>query len=115
MRVAFIRANEILESKDGNQIDGHRLSGGVVLTKGEQYRDVWLKNSLRRDHLGRSFHTYSLTWTEEAITLSVDGNDYATLRGGFSRLYKTHNITHAASWERGGQMAPFDREVKKKI
>lgn len=43
MRIAFIRSNEILISQEIIAIGGNRLSGGVVLTTTERYRDLWLK------------------------------------------------------------------------
>lgn len=43
MRVAFIRSNAMLDTKGSIQIDGHRLSGGVILASGEGLRENWLK------------------------------------------------------------------------
>ncbi|XP_055903000.1 gram-negative bacteria-binding protein 1-like [Eupeodes corollae] len=110
MRVAFIRGNEFLNDRDDNEISGYRIAGGVVLATREALRDVWLKGSLRRTHLGNDFHTYTLTWTDNLISLEIDGNEYAIIRGGFSRLYTTQNLKHAKLWDNGNAMAPFDRE-----
>ncbi|XP_055856168.1 uncharacterized protein LOC129919334 [Episyrphus balteatus] len=110
MRVAFIRGNEFLNDKDDNEISGYRISGGVVLSARDALRDIWLKGSVRRTHLGNDFHTYTLTWTDELISLEIDNNEYATIRGGFSRLYTTQNLKHAKLWDNGDAMAPFDRE-----
>lgn len=43
MRIAFIRSNEILTSKEFNAIGGNRLAGGAVLHSGEKLRDEWMK------------------------------------------------------------------------
>lgn len=43
IRVAFIRGNSQLDTRESTQIDGHRLSGGVVIVSGEAQRDTWLK------------------------------------------------------------------------
>lgn len=110
MRVAFNRGNEFLNDRDDNEISGYRVAGGVILSTGETLRDVWLKGSVRRTHLGNDFHVYSLTWTDELISLEIDGNEYATVRGRFSRLYYTQNLTHAKNWDNGDAMSPFDRE-----
>lgn len=45
IRIAFIRGNEYLDTKENTQISGNRLTGGIVITTGEQFRDAWLKVS----------------------------------------------------------------------
>lgn len=45
IRVAFIRGNEYLDTRENTQISGNRLTGGIVITVGEQFRDAWLKVS----------------------------------------------------------------------
>ncbi|XP_055855484.1 gram-negative bacteria-binding protein 1-like [Episyrphus balteatus] len=110
MRVAFIRGNEILESKTGEDLSGKRIMGGVVLSSGEELRDTWLKSSLRSSHMGDDYHNYTLIWEEDHIALQVDGNEYGFIRGGFSKLTRTHNLPHASLWSNRHKMAPFDRE-----
>lgn len=50
IRIASIRGNNLLDTKDNTQIDGHRLSGGLVLNSGERLRENWLKVTIR-NHL----------------------------------------------------------------
>lgn len=97
LRVAYIRANPVLRTRSGQAIDGSYLFGGAILKTGEADRDSWLKSIQGSEHWGNQFHTYSLTWTDNSITLAVDGSPYAIINGGFNR--------NSAS-----AMAPFDKE-----
>lgn len=132
IRIAFIRSNIALETMGGTQIDGHRLSGGVVLMSGENLRDNWLKvrlikiisyfihqsimvlnlwqSTFQESFFGDDFHTYTLTWTDQRILLGVDNNNYAILNGNFQTATSNVKIPHQESWKRGNTMAPFDRE-----
>ncbi|XP_055903002.1 beta-1,3-glucan-binding protein-like [Eupeodes corollae] len=110
MRVAFIRSNELLESKTGDDLSGKRIMGGIVLSTGDELRDSWLKSSLRRSHMGDEYHNFTLIWNEEDISLHLDGKEYGFIRGGFSKLTQTHSLPHASLWSNRHLMAPFDRE-----
>lgn len=136
MRIGFIRSNEILTSKEFNSIGGNRLSGGVVLTPGEKYRDLWLKvkdekrqfsfwnfynlniflifffqSVLQNEHLGNGYHIYTLIWTDQDISVALDNVVYGTIRGGFKEYGAQNNISQSSQWSTGGFMAPFDKEV----
>lgn len=43
LRVAFIRGNENLKTKNDEPIDGRKLSGGAVLVNREKFRDLWMR------------------------------------------------------------------------
>lgn len=60
--------------------------------------------------MGDDFHVFTLTWTDQRITLGVDGANYATSNGNFKDLSSSLKIPHQGNWKRGNTMAPFDRE-----
>lgn len=110
MRVAFIRGNEVLESKTGDDLSSKRVMGGVVLSTSSEFRDTWLRSSIMRSHLGDDYHNYTLIWEEDHIAVQVDGNEYGFIRGNFSKLTQTHSLPHASLWSNRNTMTPFDRE-----
>lgn len=110
MRIASIRGNEILETKDNTQIDGYMLSGGLVLSALAKQRSTWMKTILNDQHFGDTFHTYSLTWTNKAISVSLDGQVYANYRGPLKSQASANNITQSSSWNSVEPLSPFDRE-----
>lgn len=136
LRVAFVRGNENLKSKSGEPIDGSRLSGGGVLVSREKWRDLWMavtiqsikkikfwfvnefflrliaQNTTQQSHFGEEFHTYELLWTNRSIELSVDGNPYGSIEGGFRNLARTNNVSVSSQLYAGEYMAPFDKEVR---
>ncbi|XP_055693362.1 beta-1,3-glucan-binding protein-like [Lutzomyia longipalpis] len=114
MRVAFIRSNEYLTSADGREIDGLYLRGMLVLDRGETNRERWMKTEVGQRHWGSDFHEYTLTWTDEMISMAVDGRPYAHFREKFcdTNSTKSCGVAHANVWENGQPpMAPFDQEV----
>ncbi|XP_055383696.1 uncharacterized protein LOC129613590 [Condylostylus longicornis] len=112
IRLAFIRGNEILETKEGRQIDGYRLFGGVVLDQGENFRELWMKDILKkRNHFGDDYHIYKTVWTDEFISFHVDDVEYGRFNGNFGyEAFDLNNIQHAEYWKTGNKMAPFDKE-----
>ncbi|XP_055705719.1 beta-1,3-glucan-binding protein-like [Phlebotomus papatasi] len=112
MRVAFIRANKQLQTAVGREIDGLYLQGMLVLDRGEANRERWMKTEVGQKHWGSEFHEYSLTWTDEMISMAVDGRPYAHFRDKFCDSTHPCNIPHANVWEAGvPPLAPFDQEV----
>uniref|UniRef100_A0A1L8E2T0 Putative beta-1 n=1 Tax=Nyssomyia neivai TaxID=330878 RepID=A0A1L8E2T0_9DIPT len=112
MRVCFIHGNEELTSVDGREIDGHYLRGMLVLDRGHTNRERWMKTESSQRHWGSDFHEYTLTWSEEMITMAVDGKIYAHFREKFCDPPESCGIAHAAAWEAGlPPMAPFDQDV----
>lgn len=110
MRVASIRSNEILETKDNTQIDGYLLSGGLVLSAFSKHRSIWMKTLLNDQHFGDNFHTYSLSWTSRAISVSLDGQVYANFRGPLKSQAAANNLTQTSNWSPNDPLSPFDRE-----
>ncbi|KAG4076072.1 hypothetical protein HA402_010867 [Bradysia odoriphaga] len=110
LRVAFIRGNENLKTKNDEPIDGRKLSGGAVLVSREKFRDLWMRSKFNEHHYGDDFHTYELRWTNKSIELGVDGVTYGTIEGGFRDLARTNNVSVSAQLYAGEYMAPFDKE-----
>ncbi|GAB0099495.1 Gram-negative bacteria-binding protein 2 [Sergentomyia squamirostris] len=112
MRIAFIRSNQYLQTADGREIDGLYLRGMLVLDRGEANREKWMKTEVGQRHWGSDFHEYSLTWSDEMITMAVDGKPYAHFRDKFCINSQSCNILHSDAWETGiPPLAPFDQEV----
>ncbi|KAL7291339.1 hypothetical protein TKK_0014939 [Trichogramma kaykai] len=79
IRVASSAGNVDLRSKDGLDISGHVLWGGVVEQDNrQQFQRV---NEFRSTKVGENpwsdaYHTYELIWTLDRISLKVDGQVY---------------------------------------
>lgn len=110
MRIASIRGNEYLETKENVQIDGSLLSGGFVLSALIKHRHLWMKSLLHDHHLGDEFHTYSLKWTNKSISVGVDGKIYANYRSSIKLQAEFNNITQSSKWNDNEPMSPFDKE-----
>ncbi|XP_059622331.1 beta-1,3-glucan-binding protein-like [Phlebotomus argentipes] len=111
MRVAFIHSNKQLQTEQGAETDGLYLRGQLVLDRSEANREKWMKVEIGQQHWGADFHEYSLTWTDEMISMAVDGKPYAHFRDKFCDKDHPCNIEHASLWESGSKLAPFDQEV----
>uniref|UniRef100_A0A9I3GIT3 GH16 domain-containing protein n=1 Tax=Anopheles farauti TaxID=69004 RepID=A0A9I3GIT3_9DIPT len=110
MWIAHILANRMLFARDGKQIDGHRLRGGVLISNTGPVRADFLRSNVKDDHFGDQFHVYGLTWTPEQISLTVDGFQYGTVRANFRQHGQLQNLTQANLWNAEAPLAPFDRE-----
>uniref|UniRef100_A0AAG5DBC2 GH16 domain-containing protein n=1 Tax=Anopheles atroparvus TaxID=41427 RepID=A0AAG5DBC2_ANOAO len=110
MWIAHIRANRMLVSADGKQIDGHRLRGGVLISNTGPLREDFLRSNLNDEHFGDQFHVYGLMWTPDQISLTIDGFQYGTLRTNFRQHGHQRNLTQANLWNVNAPLAPFDRE-----
>lgn len=137
MRVAFMRANEVLRTTNQSaNIGGNVLYGGVVISGSsnnvEHIRDLFskkvgcvkighrasidvhliilLQSDSTSQHWGNQFHVYELVWTDNNITLAVDGQVYGLIDGGFKNDKRLANIEARQRWGEGW-MAPFDKEV----
>ncbi|WAR12512.1 BGBP-like protein, partial [Mya arenaria] len=53
-------------------------------------------------------HTYCVDWTEDNITISVDGNQVMATGGNF---WQKGGFSGSNIWSSGGNMAPFDQPV----
>lgn len=66
------------------------------------------QNKSNIEHFGHQFHVYTLVWSDTEISLKVDGQQYGKFVGDDFRINGPAN----ASWRSGGNMAPFDQEVR---
>lgn len=109
MRMGFVRGNSRL-TFNGNDIDGTQLSGVLVLVNPQEKRSKWTRTTQSATHWGDDFHNYTLTWTPQAIRMSVDGLLYANFRDPFcAQPGNCEKIPHSEMWKRGGPLAPFDQ------
>ncbi|KAL9700390.1 hypothetical protein quinque_003831 [Culex quinquefasciatus] len=108
--VAHILSNEELVTGDGVRIDGHRLRGGPILTNRAKLRMASLRANVLEEHFSDGFHVYGLVWKPDSIALTVDGFQYATIRGKFKDYGTSNNLTQANLWNGANVMSPFDRE-----
>lgn len=70
-----------------------------------------LKAESTSQHWGNQFHVYELVWTDNNITVAVDGHVYGVIDGGFKDDERLTNIEERQRWAEGDWMAPFDKEV----
>lgn len=114
MRVAFVRGNEALQSSMQNSIaigGGNRLYGGAILSTNSDLRHRSMVsidiNRLKggRDHFGKMFHVYGLTWTPEELILTVDGHEYGRVPCDFKAIY------NKARWQKADADAPLGEFV----
>ncbi|XP_055629565.1 beta-1,3-glucan-binding protein [Toxorhynchites rutilus septentrionalis] len=108
--VAHLLSNEELISREGIQIDGHRLRGGAIITNRAKLREAFLKANVLDEHFSDGFHVYGLTWKPDGIILSVDGFQYATLKGKFKDYGLGNGLSQANLWNAENALSPFDRE-----
>lgn len=71
---------------------------------------IYSQSTLQENHFADEFHTYTLTWTDQRISLGVDGSNYAIINANFKDLSSAQNIPHQPQWRKGNAVAPFDRE-----
>uniref|UniRef100_A0A1I8MMH2 Uncharacterized protein n=2 Tax=Musca domestica TaxID=7370 RepID=A0A1I8MMH2_MUSDO len=75
MRIAFARGNEqLLTDNPMKDIGGRRLYGGLV--KNIEQHDTDFKELYASEHFGNNFHIYTLVWSNNSISVSVDGRTY---------------------------------------
>ncbi|XP_017481410.1 PREDICTED: gram-negative bacteria-binding protein 1 isoform X2 [Rhagoletis zephyria] len=106
MRIAFIRSNLNLRTREGVEEGGRVLHGGAVLSSEANTRDTFMANTSQDQHFGETFHIYSLTWNDRQLSLDVDGKNYGTVDGGFAQKANGYNN----AWANSNYMAPFDQE-----
>ncbi|KAH8373346.1 hypothetical protein KR009_001291 [Drosophila setifemur] len=81
LRIAYARGNAHLTTKEGDDISGSHLYGGMVAW--HHGRAVqFLKDRLSKTHYGDDFHNYTLIWQRDKITLMVDEEVYGELYDG---------------------------------
>uniref|UniRef100_A0A1Q3FNF1 Putative gram negative binding protein subgroup a n=1 Tax=Culex tarsalis TaxID=7177 RepID=A0A1Q3FNF1_CULTA len=108
--VAHILSNVELVTANGVQIDGHRLRGGPIFTNRAKLRMASLRTNVLEQLFNDRFHVYGLIWRPDSIALTVDGFQYATIRGVFKNYATSNNLTQANLWNEANVMSPFDRE-----
>ncbi|XP_030763973.1 beta-1,3-glucan-binding protein-like [Sitophilus oryzae] len=98
----------------GNADSNKKLEGGAILGGNTAARNYAIKVTERVSPWGDDFHTYTVLWTPDQITLSVDDTTYGRIfppESGFSSLSSNLRITNANRWKSGTKMAPFDKEM----
>ncbi|XP_055601810.1 gram-negative bacteria-binding protein 1 isoform X2 [Uranotaenia lowii] len=108
--LAHVLGNDELVSREGIQIDGHRLRGGAIITNRAKLREAFLKSNVLDEHFADGFHTYGLIWRPDGISFTVDGFQYGSLRGKFVDFGLANNLTQANLWNRDNVLSPFDKE-----
>ncbi|XP_037037539.1 beta-1,3-glucan-binding protein-like [Bradysia coprophila] len=105
MRIAFVKG------KDG------LLSGGVLLGATEPTRSIKMCTNPNPINLNSDFHTFSLEWKLDEITLSIANQIYCRInpQQGFYTNFLSHgnfDNNFASLWQKEGKMAPFDKEFR---
>ncbi|XP_075164785.1 gram-negative bacteria binding protein 2 isoform X2 [Haematobia irritans] len=78
IRIAFVRGNDQLLITNGmKDIGGRLLYSGIVRNVDNYTTDF--REYRGESHFGNDFHTYSLTWTNQSITMAVDGLNYGQI------------------------------------
>ncbi|KAF7268732.1 hypothetical protein GWI33_018085 [Rhynchophorus ferrugineus] len=96
----------------GNNMFNRRLEGGAILGNKAAARNYAIKVSDRNSPWADQFHTYTVLWEPERITLSVDGMVYGIIyppERGFSSLTSNLQINYASRWK--NTFAPLDEEM----
>jgi len=100
----------------GNADKSKELSGGCVLGFEPAARSYAMKKSRSVKKWNDDFHVYSLTWSPEKISVSVDDRNYGNIfppEGGFASIADTIKVTASTAerWRGGSKIAPFDKEM----
>ncbi|KAH8315614.1 hypothetical protein KR059_006116 [Drosophila kikkawai] len=81
LRIAYARGNANLRTKQGEDISGNHLYGGMVVW--HHGRAVqFTKDQVSTAHYGDDFHNYTMIWQRDKITLMVDEEIYGELYDG---------------------------------
>ncbi|XP_055918903.1 beta-1,3-glucan-binding protein-like isoform X2 [Eupeodes corollae] len=107
IRIASLRGNQILRTAEGKVISSRYLSGGVVLEDRGPLHDSCLRHYDAEERVSDEFHNFTLTWTEDDITVGIDDYEYGKIEGGFSQLFVNKS---SPPYDSDHKMAPFDRE-----
>ncbi|KAK5642298.1 hypothetical protein RI129_008465 [Pyrocoelia pectoralis] len=99
----------------GNAHNNKVLSGGFVFGESIFARNYGVRTILSTKEWSHDFHIFRLEWRPDGVTLSVDNEVYGNVyppEGGFvteSEL-RVRGPT-MVRWQRGSDMAPFDKEM----
>ncbi|XP_068081124.1 beta-1,3-glucan-binding protein 1 [Anabrus simplex] len=110
IQMALVRANRNL-MKDKKDLGARHLEVACVISSGKTVHSETFSmdsNAFWSDN----FHIYSVTWTPDDITFTVDGRDIGRVTppaGGFSKLSQFSRFQNIP-WSQGSKMAPFDEE-----
>ncbi|KAL1123444.1 hypothetical protein AAG570_002524 [Ranatra chinensis] len=111
IRLAMARGNENLKSGTID-LSNSRLEAGVLM--GPE-NDVQVKsiNWTNSGGWNKEFHNFTLLWTPDNLSFSVD--DYpavSLINGKLGRLSESLSFKKSPveSWKRGSNVAPFDKE-----
>lgn len=79
--IAYARGNANLRTKQGEDISGNHLYGGMLVW--HHGRAVqFTKDQVSKTHYGDDFHNYTMIWQRDKITLMVDEDIYGELYDG---------------------------------
>nr|XP_023017872.1 beta-1,3-glucan-binding protein-like isoform X1 [Leptinotarsa decemlineata] len=102
IRVAFVA---------GNLNENHILHGGITLGATPAARAYGDRTTERRSHWSDDFHTFTVNWKPNGISVGVDNMTYGTIfppSKGFAELGPSLKI-NTTRWKEGSEMAPFDQ------
>lgn len=68
------------------------------------------KNAMPGKEYSTEFSTFGFLWTPDNITVSINGEDLATIEGGFWQRAGFDKLNMENPWRYGTKMAPFDQE-----
>lgn len=76
LRIASVVGNQNLHTTTGENIDGHELrAGAVVSAEGPIRRDTMSKKT-SSNYWNDDYHVYELEWSPSEITVRVDGTEF---------------------------------------
>ncbi|XP_073843545.1 gram-negative bacteria binding protein 2 [Musca autumnalis] len=85
IRIAFARGNEqLLTANPMKDIGGRRLYGGLV--KNIEQHQTDFKELYATEHFANDFHVYTLTWSNNSISLAVDDRTYGEFQGNLNEF-----------------------------
>ncbi|KAL3274986.1 hypothetical protein HHI36_019760 [Cryptolaemus montrouzieri] len=106
IRIAFI---------PGNSVFSKVLYGGCILGASNGGRSHGMRSIRRVNGWSRTFNRYTVEWSDEKITLSVNDNIYGHISpppGGFAALESSLKLEGCDRWNNSPElMAPFDKEM----
>ncbi|XP_052818189.1 beta-1,3-glucan-binding protein-like [Mya arenaria] len=101
------RGNSEAKDTDGNDHGRNEIGSTLHWGPDAGQNKFYLTHGERDDGtFSTEMHTYCVDWTEDNITISVDGNQVMATGGNF---WQKGGFSGSNIWSSGGNMAPFDQ------